>query len=119
MYKSAICQLAPNPQAISGNDFIRRLIIALQETSKTSFIRPSMDISPIIEYFRELGDNEKLNIKSLTSKTCWSLSVCGFMRASDINRIENAQTTTFDRTLKLVIVAPKEKRKGRPIIRPC
>ncbi|OMJ23231.1 hypothetical protein AYI70_g2393, partial [Smittium culicis] len=81
--------------------------------------RPSMDISPIIEYFREIGDNEKLDIKSLTSKTCWLLAVCGFMRASDIHRIEDAQTTIIDGTLKLVIVAPKEKRKGRPIIRPC
>ncbi|OMJ26246.1 hypothetical protein AYI70_g320 [Smittium culicis] len=46
---------------------MRRLIIALQGTSKTSFIRPSMDISPIIEYFREIGDSEQLNIKSLTN----------------------------------------------------
>ncbi|OMJ24541.1 hypothetical protein AYI69_g4595 [Smittium culicis] len=57
-----------------------------------------MDISQIIEYFREIGDNEKLDIKNLTN---------------------DAQTTTIDGTLKLVIVAPKEKRKGRPIIRPC
>ncbi|OMJ12113.1 hypothetical protein AYI69_g9552 [Smittium culicis] len=78
-----------------------------------------MDISPIIEYFREIGDNEKLDIKNLTSKTCWLLAVCSFMRASDIHRIDDAQTTTIDGTLKLVIVAPKEKRKGRPIIRPC
>ncbi|OMJ12306.1 hypothetical protein AYI69_g7777 [Smittium culicis] len=41
------------------------------------------------------------------------------MRASDIHRIDDAQTTTIEGTLKLVIVAPKEKRKGRPIIRPC
>ncbi|OMJ24386.1 hypothetical protein AYI70_g1621 [Smittium culicis] len=81
--------------------------------------RPSMDISPIIEYFREIGDNEQLDIKSLTSKTCWLLAVCGFMRASDIHRIDDAQTNTIDGTLKLVIVAPKEKFKGRPITRPC
>ncbi|OMJ27986.1 hypothetical protein AYI69_g2552 [Smittium culicis] len=41
------------------------------------------------------------------------------MRASDIHHIDDAQTTTIDGTLKLVIVAPKEKHKGRPIIRPC
>ncbi|OLY78240.1 hypothetical protein AYI68_g7714 [Smittium mucronatum] len=78
-----------------------------------------MDISPIIEYFRELGDNEQLKIKSLNSKTCWLLAVCGFMRASDIHRIDDAHTTKIDGKLKLVIVAPKEKRKGRLIIRPC
>ncbi|OMJ12094.1 hypothetical protein AYI70_g9313 [Smittium culicis] len=78
-----------------------------------------MDISPIIEYFREIGDNEQLNIKSLTSKTCWLLAVCVFMRTSVIHRIDDAQTTTIDGTLKLVIVAPKEKCKGHPIIRPC
>ncbi|OMJ12321.1 hypothetical protein AYI69_g9449 [Smittium culicis] len=119
MYKSAICQLAPNSQSISEIDFLRRLIVALEESSITSFIRPSMDISPIIEYFREIGDNEKLDIKNLTSKTCWLLAVCGFMRTSDIHRIDDAQTTTIDGTLKLVIVAPKEKREGRPIIWPC
>ncbi|OLY82391.1 hypothetical protein AYI68_g3496 [Smittium mucronatum] len=92
---------------------MRRLIIAPQETSITSLIRPSMDVSPIIEYFRELSDNEQLNIKRLTSKTCWLLAVCGFMHSSDIHRIDDAQTTTIDGTLKLVIVAPKKKHKGR------
>ncbi|OMJ13050.1 hypothetical protein AYI70_g8747 [Smittium culicis] len=47
------------------------------------------------------------------------VAVCGFMRASDVHRIDDAQTTTIDGKLKLVIVAPKEKRKGRPIIRTC
>ncbi|OMJ16010.1 hypothetical protein AYI70_g6867 [Smittium culicis] len=78
-----------------------------------------MDISPVIEYFREIGDNEKLNIKSLTSKKCWLLAVCGFMRARDVHRIDDAQTTKIDGTLKLVIVALKDKRKARPIIKPC
>ncbi|OMJ13750.1 hypothetical protein AYI70_g8317 [Smittium culicis] len=81
--------------------------------------RPSMDISPVIEYFREISDNEQLNIKSLAIKTCCLLEVCGYMRASDIHRIDGAQTTTIDGTLKLVTVALKEKRKGCPIIRPC
>ncbi|OMJ09068.1 hypothetical protein AYI69_g10827 [Smittium culicis] len=98
---------------------MRRLILALEETSVTSFICPNIETSPTIDYFRQIGDNEMLDIMNLTSKKFWLLAVFGFMRKRDIHRIDDTQTTIIDGALKLVIVAPKEKRKGRPIIRPC
>ncbi|OMJ20059.1 hypothetical protein AYI70_g4345 [Smittium culicis] len=60
-----------------------------------------------------------LSLKDLTEKTCWLLAVCVFMRASDMHRIDDVRTTLSDTSVCFVIVAPKEKRQGRPIERPC
>ncbi|PVU96831.1 hypothetical protein BB561_000939 [Smittium simulii] len=78
-----------------------------------------IDISPILELFREWGPTPNLSFKQLTSKLCWLLAVTGGLRASDIHRIDVAQTRIDQGVLCLTIVAPKEKRGGRTVEKPC
>ncbi|OMJ18751.1 hypothetical protein AYI69_g6885 [Smittium culicis] len=66
--------------------------------------------------FRDWGNTAELFDKNLTSKLYWLLAVTGFLRASDINRIDDSKTIIALGILNLAIVSPKEKRKGRPII---
>ncbi|PVU98043.1 hypothetical protein BB561_000168, partial [Smittium simulii] len=65
-----------------------------------------------------LGPTNLLSLKDLTEKPCWLLAVCGFMRASNMHRIDVVKTTLSDTSVCFVIVAPKEKQQGRPIERP-
>ncbi|KAI9322289.1 hypothetical protein BX666DRAFT_1848680, partial [Dichotomocladium elegans] len=53
----------------------------------------------------------------LTAKLCWLLRVCGFMWSSDIERIDLDQSdpAPVHESLRLVVVAPKEKRLGQRI----
>ncbi|OMJ25692.1 hypothetical protein AYI69_g4205 [Smittium culicis] len=67
----------------------------------------------------KLRPTHLLSLKDLTEKTCWLLAICGFMRASDMDGIDNVNTTLSDTSVCFLIVAPKEKRQGRPIERPC
>ncbi|OMJ07096.1 hypothetical protein AYI70_g12433 [Smittium culicis] len=118
-YRSAICQLSEDPHSISEEDCMRRFLIELEETNIKSFVKPKIDISPVIQYFMELGPTDQLEVGLLTAKTCWLLAICGFLRANDLHRIYDKQSVIVDGILKIVIMLPKEKRGGRPIIRPC
>ncbi|RKP05650.1 hypothetical protein THASP1DRAFT_19544, partial [Thamnocephalis sphaerospora] len=80
-----------------------------------SFDRPTYDISPVVTTFRRWGDNASLNMLQLTQKLCWLLAICGFIRPSDVARIDDICTVRTDLTLKLVVVVPKEKRNGQRI----
>ncbi|OMJ12369.1 hypothetical protein AYI70_g9169, partial [Smittium culicis] len=118
-YKSAIMSLVSEPDTIENSPCLKEFTDALNDTEIKSFFRPSIDISPVINKLRDWGRTEELEIPQLTSKACCLLALCGFLRASDIHRIDDTRTTINNGVLKLVIVAPKEKRNGKPIERPC
>lgn len=55
---------------------------------------------------------------SLTRKLCFLLAITGFLRPSDVKRIDDGVTTiTHNGHLRLIIVCPKEKRHGQVIER--
>ncbi|OMJ23743.1 hypothetical protein AYI69_g4880 [Smittium culicis] len=84
-----------------------------------SFVKGNINITASLNYISSLGQTEKLKTKDLTAKTCWLISICGLMRASDIHRIDDIRTIRKDNSVVFFILAPKEKRQGRPIERPC
>ncbi|KAI8144646.1 hypothetical protein BJV82DRAFT_536349, partial [Fennellomyces sp. T-0311] len=78
----------------------------------------NIDITPVLDYLRQLSDNDQLEPADLTRKLAWLLGVCGFMRPSDIERVDLDQSirpATEEDPLVLFVVAPKEKRQGKHI----
>ncbi|PVU85722.1 hypothetical protein BB561_006908, partial [Smittium simulii] len=118
-YKSAILNLVSDPRTVGNSPCIKEFLRAIDKTEIKSFVNPEIDISPIVLKINKWGDTSGLDNQKLTTKCCWLLSLCGFLRASDIHRIDDARTIITEDTLKLVIIAPKEKQKGQSIERPC
>ncbi|PVU91001.1 hypothetical protein BB561_004602 [Smittium simulii] len=58
-------------------------------------------------------------VETLTTKFVWLLATTGFLRASDIHRIDDAQTIVKEDKIIFKIIAPKKNRKGKPIERNC
>ncbi|KAH8557085.1 hypothetical protein BGW37DRAFT_463295 [Umbelopsis sp. PMI_123] len=79
-----------------------------------------VDISPIVEYFEKLGSNDSMPLAELTKKLCWLLGLCGFLRPSDIERInlEESDWTSTEDSISLMIVYPKGKRLRQRIKKP-
>jgi hypothetical protein len=95
----------------------RRFFQAVEETTVRADRSRPVDISLILQYFRNLGSNDTMALMDLTTKLCWLLGVCGFLRPSDIERIDLREcdwTSQTDR-LSLLIIDPKEKRLGQRI----
>ncbi|OMJ07777.1 hypothetical protein AYI70_g10859 [Smittium culicis] len=81
-----------SPAELAAHPMFSEFIKTLDDTSIKSFIRPAMDISPVIELFREWGQNSSFTIKQITVKICWLLSVTGSLRASDIHTIDDQRS---------------------------
>lgn len=91
---------------------------------RTNTIQPlksyDYDIMPALRYLTSLGPNDRrLSNELLTIKTVWLLAVVGFLRPSDLARIDLDNTTVLsDNILRIIIMAPKEKRQGLRITKP-
>ncbi|PVU89883.1 hypothetical protein BB561_005126 [Smittium simulii] len=63
----------------------------------------------------KIDPSDELDAESLTSKTCWLMAICGMMRASNLHKIGDYQTIITETSVKLIVVASKKKKKGKPI----
>ncbi|OMJ13650.1 hypothetical protein AYI69_g8920 [Smittium culicis] len=77
----------------------------LDDASIKSYVRPVIDISPVLDLFKEWGPSHDLSTKKLTAKPYWLLSVTGFLRASDIHRIDDERSHIFGLVLSNKMVA--------------
>ncbi|PVU92343.1 hypothetical protein BB561_003884 [Smittium simulii] len=119
-YKSAILNLVADPKTV--DDLPCRLVlvpISTEKKPKLSCLSPLELTFPDCVKNKRVGDTSGLDNQKLTTKCCRLLSLCGFLRTSNIHRIDDARTIITKDTLKLVIIAPKEKRKGQPVERLC
>ncbi|PVU91406.1 hypothetical protein BB561_004407 [Smittium simulii] len=117
--KSAIMGLVKYPEEINNSQVVIEFFKTLNEFSIKSFVKPKINILTVLNTLSNWGLNSELSVKDLTTKLAWLLAVTGMLRASDIHRIDDARSQIINGSLHLVIVAPKEKRGGQPIERPC
>ncbi|PVU96384.1 hypothetical protein BB561_001219 [Smittium simulii] len=104
-YKSAILGLLENAEKILMNKMFKEFIAALNDSFNKSI--------------EKLGTLRVITKRQINSQDLLVIAVTGFLQASDIHRIDDARSRIENNTLHLVIVAPKEKRAGKPIERPC
>ena len=116
-YRSSIADMFDDRASIIEFWPLRTFFQAVQETTLRQIQSRPVDISPIVNHFHSLGSNHSLPLPDLTAKLCWLLGVCGFMRPSNIERIDLDQSSTshFDDRIVLIVVAPKEKRLSQRI----
>jgi hypothetical protein len=117
-YASVILQLYSN----SEQQVIRKSTEYIQFSKglKSKTVLPlkswDYDITPALNHLVSLGSNDLLPLEILTAKTAWLLSMVGFLRPSDAERIDlNQCSVSGTNILRLVIVAPKEKRSNSRI----
>ncbi|KAI9014432.1 hypothetical protein CLU79DRAFT_721829 [Phycomyces nitens] len=122
-YCSAILDLFGNDKFIVTDDIdFQDFFTALNNTTVRSFHHPIYDLQPVFAKFWAWGPNDTMTISQLTHKLCWLLAITGFLRPSDIERIDldDTEFTSLSSpvpTLVLTVDCPKEKRSGQPIVR--
>ena len=118
-YRSSIADMFPDRASILDFWPLQTFFQAVQDTTIRNIQSRPADIQPIIEHFHHLGPNHSMSLGDLTAKTCWLLGVCGFMRPSDIERIDMDKSTCTDIRDRIVftVVAPKEKRLGQRVMK--
>ncbi|PVU90988.1 hypothetical protein BB561_004614 [Smittium simulii] len=114
-YRAAILSLCRDYNIIISNSVFKQYFEELNRSTIKSFDYPAYDISPITECLINWGENNSLTPEQLTQKLCWLLAICGFMRPSDIERIDDKRTIDNEEFVRFVVISPKEKRSGSSI----
>jgi hypothetical protein len=92
------------------------------QDGKRNTLRPfkhyHYNIQPALQHLISMGTNSTLSPTDLTAKLAWLLSMAGFFRPSDLARVDiDKSTFTTGNILHLVVICPKERRRGQPIWR--
>ncbi|OMJ11086.1 hypothetical protein AYI70_g9926, partial [Smittium culicis] len=85
------------------------------EPSIVSFVRPLIDMAPVLDTFKERGPTSKTTVSLLISKLLSYVSDTKFLRPRDILRIKEERIHVTQGMLHKVIYAHKEKRAVWPI----
>lgn len=115
--KTAVLSLVRDPDAVRRDPYYREFLKAGKSESVVESKSTEYDISPVLQYFQGLPHNQHLTMEVLTSKLCWLLGVCGFMRPDDIRCVDVSLSQVFRGKLQLVVVFPKERAGGQRIIK--
>lgn len=79
---SPILDMFPNPADILVSLAHKTFFEGINEQSiGTDIFRP-VDIDPILSQLRALGSNDSLSVNDFTTKLCWLLGACSFLRPS-------------------------------------
>ena len=117
-YRSAILNLFPDRLSYWNNSTFRDFFRHLSSNAIKRFTNTPVDITPVLDHFRTMGPNSDLKPGQILPKLCWLLSVRGFMRPSDIHRVDVSHSLVLPSgELELQVVGPKEKRAGQHIIK--
>ncbi|KAG0025067.1 hypothetical protein BGZ83_005740, partial [Gryganskiella cystojenkinii] len=91
-HRSAIMNLVENPGSLWANPLFKDFFKHLSSDEIRDCTNTPVDVTPVLQYFKNLGPNEELADNVLVPKLCWLLAVTGFMRPSDIHRSDLKQS---------------------------
>lgn len=119
-YKSAVFQLFSSTQQkmIKDDELFQRYLKVMGTNSVKRMYNTQLDLTPVLEGLRALGDNHSMTMKDLTTKLCFLLATCGLLRPDDLACTDVSQCSIKNGDLELVVVFPKEHRGHQMIIKP-
>ena len=118
--RAAVSHLHDAPKGIRESDLINSYIDTMTKQAPPLPIhRPTIDISPALTYARSIASRPTTSIKLLQQKLVFLLAMAAFLRPSDLARIPYESCSINDADcLTFKVVAPKETRRKRRIIKP-
>ncbi|KAK4514797.1 uncharacterized protein ATC70_002402 [Mucor velutinosus] len=118
--RAAVAHLHDEPKGIRESELINSYIdTMMKQAPPVPIHRPTIDISPALTYARSIVSRTTISIKLLQQKLVFLLAMAAFLRPSDLARIPYHSCSITDTgCLTLQVVAPKETRRKRRIIKP-
>ncbi|EIE86006.1 hypothetical protein G6F46_013034 [Rhizopus delemar] len=124
LFRSAVTHLHEHPTLLRSSTMVNSLIASLKSRAPPQSIhRPIIDLSPSLRAVRRIDINDlSTPLSHLQQKLAFLLGMVAFLRPSDLHRIDfetaNVQVEQNRKCLSFQVVAPKERRGGRRIIKP-
>ncbi|KAG1508258.1 hypothetical protein G6F52_011433 [Rhizopus delemar] len=119
LFRATVTQLHQDPRSLSTDQTLNNFILRLSaQAPPIRLHRPIIDLTPTFTYLSNLN-NSHYSLASLQGKLAFLLGVTCFFRPSDLHRIpaSSVRLSADHRLLYLEVHNPKEKRRGRRIIK--
>lgn len=117
---AAVTHLHDDSTGIIEDTLINSYIDTItKQATPVSIHRPTIDVTPALAYARTIASRSSTKVKLLQQKVTFLLAITAFLRPSDLVRISFASCSILDNgRLHFQVVAPKETRGKRRIIKP-
>lgn len=119
--RAAITHLHDRPSTVSADTLVNSYLATMSRLAPPVAIhRPTVDLlSPALEYARSIPSRPTTSAKKLLQKLAFLLAMAAFLRPSDLARIPYSSCSILGSGgLRFQVVAPKETRAKRRIIKP-
>ncbi|KAI8070638.1 uncharacterized protein B0P05DRAFT_474188 [Gilbertella persicaria] len=118
--RAAVVHLHDDPKGIRESEVINDYIDSrMKQAPPVNIHRPTIDISPAMAFAQSIASRTTTPIKRLQQKLAFLLAMAAFLRPSDLARIPfGSCSITNNGCLYFEVVAPKETRGKRRIIKP-
>ncbi|KAG1437636.1 hypothetical protein G6F56_013009 [Rhizopus delemar] len=118
--RAAVAHLHDHSTGISENSLLNSYIETVaKQDPPVSIHRPTIDVSPALAYAQSVASRSSTSIQLLQQKLAFLLAMAAFLRPSDLVRIPFASCSILENgQLHFQVVAPKETRNKRRIIKP-
>lgn len=119
--RAAVSRLHADPQRMSADQLVNSYLDTLIKQGPPVVLHrcSTIDLTPALVYARSVSSRPATNIKQLQQKPAFLLAMAAFLRPSDLARIpfSSCSISTDDGCLRFEVVAPKETRGKRRIIK--
>jgi len=117
--RAAVSHLHDDPQRMSADQLVNSYLDTLIKQDPPIVLhRSPIDLTPALVYARSVPSRPATNIKQLQQKLAFLLAMAAFLRPSDLARIPfSSCSISTDGCLRFEVVAPKETRGKRRIIK--
>jgi hypothetical protein len=92
-YKSAILNLFTDSAPITSDCRFKEFMAIIRSGTTKRLANFSLDLTPILQHFQKLGENDNMHIRDLTHKVCWLLGIAGLGRLIEL---KNSNPNRFE-----------------------
>ncbi|ORY90557.1 hypothetical protein BCR43DRAFT_447177 [Syncephalastrum racemosum] len=120
LYKSAVAVFHVNSSTVTQDPTVRAYLRRiLRDAPPRETSQPLIDLTPSINFVGSIDSSPSTPLSLLNRKAAFLLAMAAFLRPSDLHRIDLSRCSISepDGLLHLVVVAPKETRQGRRIVK--
>lgn len=119
IFRAAVCLLHKDPEHVRYSTNLKALLKHSKRAAPPKqLLKPTVDITPTLRFLAQIPSDNSASLADLNKKTAFLLAMAAFLRPSDLERISLQHcTVTSHGDLVIKVVAPKELRAGRRIVK--
>jgi hypothetical protein len=119
IFRAAVCLLYKGPEHVRHSTNLKALLKhSKRAAAPKQLLKPTVDITPTLRFLTQIPSDNSALVGDPNKKTAFPLAMAAFLQPSDLECISLQHcSVTSHGDLVVKVVAPKELRAGRRIVK--